>query len=76
MKRTTTILALVLLTLTPVSQALAQTAAYPGAIATTNPEYQFNILPNAWNVGAAVGELAKKSLSYPVTGAITRDVTP
>lgn len=45
-------------------------------ISTSNPEYQFNILPTQWNMGASVGELAKKSLSYPITGAITRDVTP
>jgi len=45
-------------------------------IATTNPEYQFNILPNQWNIGGSVGELAMKNLTYPITGAITRDVTP
>jgi len=45
-------------------------------IATTNPEYQFNILPNQWNIGGTLGEMAGKTLSYPITGAITRDVTP
>lgn len=45
-------------------------------IATTNPEYQFNILPNMWQMGGAIGTMAGKTLSYPLTGAITRDVTP
>lgn len=44
-------------------------------IDTTNPEYQFNVLPNQWNIGGSVGELAMKNLTYPITGAITRDVT-
>ena len=47
-----------------------------GAISTSNPEYQGNILVTEWNVGGAVGDLATKSLSFPITGAITRDVTP
>lgn len=45
-------------------------------IATTNPEYQFNVLPNQWNIGGTLGEMAGKTLSYPLTGAITRDTTP
>jgi hypothetical protein len=45
-------------------------------IAATNPEYQQNILPNAWNMGGSLNEMAMKSLTYPITGAITRDVTP
>lgn len=45
-------------------------------IATTNPEYQFNVLPNQWQMGGQVGTLAGKQLQYPLTGAITRDVTP
>lgn len=44
-------------------------------IGSTNPEYQFNILPNQWNMGGSLGEMAGKSLTFPVTGAITRDVT-
>jgi hypothetical protein len=47
-----------------------------GAIATTNPEYQFNVLPRIWNMGGSLGEMAAKSLTYPITGAITRDTTP
>lgn len=45
-------------------------------IAATNPEYQFNILPSQWNLGGSLGEMVGKSLSFPITGAVTRDVTP
>jgi len=44
-------------------------------ISADNPEYQFNILPNAWNMGGSLGEMAGKTLTFPITGAITRDVT-
>lgn len=46
------------------------------AISTTNPEYQFNVLPNQWSLGGSIGELAGKQLTFPITGAITRDTTP
>lgn len=46
-----------------------------GAISTSNPEYQGNVLITQWNIGGAVGDLATKSLSFPITGAIVRDVT-
>lgn len=47
------------------------------AIATTNPEYQFNALITSWTpVAGAVGELATVSVTWPITGAITKDVTP
>lgn len=45
-------------------------------ISTTNPEYQFNILPHEWNMGGSLGEMAAKSVTYNITGAITRDTTP
>lgn len=45
-------------------------------IASTNPEYQFNVLPNSWQMGGQVGTLAGKQLQYPITGAIVRDTTP
>jgi hypothetical protein len=45
-------------------------------IATTNPEYQFNVLPSSWQMGGGVGTLAEKQLQYPVTGAVVRDTTP
>jgi hypothetical protein len=45
-------------------------------ISTTNPEYQVNILPNQWNMGGTLGEMASKSLTFPFTGALVRDTTP
>jgi hypothetical protein len=45
-------------------------------ISATNPEYQFNVLPNQWSLGGSIGELAGKTLTFPITGAITRDTTP
>ena len=46
------------------------------SIGTSNPEYQGNVLITSWTLGGAVGDLAGKSLSFPISGAITRDVTP
>lgn len=46
------------------------------AISTSNPEYQGNVLITGWSIGGAVGDLATKSLSFPLSGAITRDTTP
>lgn len=42
------------------------------AVGTSNPQYSGTVLINAHSVGAAVGELPMKSLSYPTSGAITR----
>ena len=58
---------------TVVPFALKPTSA---GISTSNPEYQGNVLITGWSIGGAVGELASKSLSFPLSGAITRDVTP
>jgi len=44
-------------------------------ISASNPEYQGNVLINSFNIGGAVGDLAMKSFSFPISGAITRDVT-
>lgn len=49
--------------------------AATGSISTSNPEYQGNVLVTSTTFGGAVGELAAKSLTWPVSGAITRDVT-
>ena len=46
------------------------------AISTGNPEYQGSVLITGHSLGGAVGDLAMKSLSFPTSGAITRDVTP
>ena len=46
------------------------------AIATTNPEYQGSVKITSWAPGAQVGKVMGGQVSWPVTGAITRDVTP
>lgn len=47
-----------------------------GTTGASNPEYQGNVLVTGYSVGGAVGELATKSLTFPTSGAITRDITP
>ena len=48
-----------------------------GAISSTNPEYQFNALISSWSpVAGAVGDLATVSVTWPITGSITKDTTP
>lgn len=43
------------------------------AIGTSNPEYQFDVLVTNWNpIDSAVGDLATVSVSWPITGAVTR----
>jgi len=47
------------------------------AIAADNPAYQFNALISEWTpLNGAVGELATASVTWPITGVITKDVTP
>lgn len=46
------------------------------AISTGNPEYQGSVLVTGHSLGGAVGDLAMKSLTFPTSGAIVRDVTP
>jgi len=48
-----------------------------GAVAADNPEYQFQALVTEWTpLNGAVGELATASVTWPVSGDITKDVTP
>lgn len=42
---------------------------------TTNPGYTGSLLPTQWNVGGSLGQMAGKSVQYPVTGAITRQTS-
>jgi hypothetical protein len=47
------------------------------AISPESPQYQFNALLSEWTpVNGAVGELATASVTWPITGAIVKDVTP
>lgn len=50
--------------------------AATGAISASNPEYTGSVLVTSHSLGGSVGDLAKKSLSFPVSGTITRDITP
>ena len=43
-------------------------------ISASNPEYQGSVLITGHSIGGAVGELAMKSLSFPTSGAIVRDI--
>jgi hypothetical protein len=48
-----------------------------GAISATNPEWQFSVIVNSFTfVAGSVGALATKDLTWPITGAVTRDTTP
>lgn len=47
-----------------------------GTTGASNPEYQGSVLVTGHTVGGGVGELASKSLTFPISGAITRDITP
>jgi len=47
------------------------------AKSATNPEYQFEALVTEWSpLNASVGQLSTVSVSWPISGAITKDVTP
>lgn len=58
---------------TVVTFALKATSS---AISTSNPEYQGSVLVTGTAFGGDVGTLAAKTLSWPITGAVVRDVTP
>ena len=50
--------------------------ATSGAISASNPEYQGSVLITGHSIGGGVGELAQKSLTFPTSGAVVRDITP
>lgn len=41
-------------------------------VSVSNPQYSGSLVPNAYNLGGGVGELAMKELAFPLTGAVTR----
>lgn len=47
-----------------------------GTTGASNPEYQGSVLVTSHSIGGAVGDLAGKSLSFPTSGAVVRDITP
>jgi hypothetical protein len=44
-------------------------------VGASNPKYTGSVLITQASIGGAVGELAMKSLTFPVTGAVTRAVS-
>lgn len=63
----------------PLLGGTAAVTVRPGgtaAIGTTNPEYRFDVLVAQYNpIDSAVGDLATVSVSFPITGAVTRATT-
>jgi hypothetical protein len=46
------------------------------AASSTSPQYAFSVLPTSWTpVNGAIGDLATVSISYPISGAITKTGT-
>lgn len=44
-----------------------------GAVSTTNPSYSFNALVAEWtSLSGSVGELSTASVTWPISGAITK----
>lgn len=41
-------------------------------VSVSNPQYSGSLVPNAYVLGGGVGELAMKSLAFPLTGSVTR----
>lgn len=46
------------------------------AIATNNPAYVGSLLVAQFTVGGDLNTMAAKSLTFPTSGAVTRDITP
>lgn len=44
-------------------------------VSVSNPQYSGSLLPNQYNIGGGVGELAMKSLTFPLTGSVTRSTS-
>jgi hypothetical protein len=42
------------------------------AVGTANPKFTGNLLVTEWGFGGAIGELATKSVTWPVSGSVTR----
>lgn len=46
-------------------------------ISATNPEYQFEALVTEWTpLNASAGQLSTITVNWPISGAITKDITP
>lgn len=66
-------------TIYPLLGTLANVTVKPidgTAISAQNPEYQFNALVSEWTpLNGAVGELATASVTWPISGAVVKDIT-
>jgi hypothetical protein len=64
----------------PLLGGTAAVTVRPGgtaAVGSANPEYSFTCLVTEINpIDSAVGDLASQSVSWPITGAVTRGTTP
>lgn len=57
--------------------AVAVRPAGTAAVGSANPEYRFNVVVTGYDsVDSAVGDLATFSVSYPITGPVTRAIAP
>jgi hypothetical protein len=59
----------------PLLGGTAAVTVRPGgtaAVGTANPEYRFNVLVTEYSVEGAVGDLATFSVTWPITGEVTR----
>ena len=46
------------------------------AAGSSNPQYAFSVLPTSWSpISGAIGDLATASITYPISGAITKTGT-
>jgi hypothetical protein len=47
------------------------------AVSATNPEYRFDALISSWSpIAGAVGDLATVSVTWQISGVITKAVAP
>ena len=65
-------------TIAPLVGTVAAVTVKPasGAVSATNPEYQFSVLVKEWTTGLTVGELSMASVTWSISGAIVKDITP
>lgn len=46
--------------------------ASSASVGSDNPEFRFKVAPTGYTFGGSVDELAQKSISWPISGPITR----
>lgn len=59
----------------PIASVAFEVRPVNSARSTTNPAYTGSIVPLDFTVGGQVGQLAKKSLKFPITGALARQTS-